>query len=46
MATKKKGQLTTTNEWVRHLRKFFHRRFWKNERQAQKKQIQKELSTK
>lgn len=29
MAHKKKGQLTTSPEWARHLRKYMKRHFWK-----------------
>ncbi len=32
MATKKKGTLTTSGEWAKHLRKFLKRKFWKAER--------------
>jgi len=42
MANKKKGQLTTTSEWAKHLRKYLKRKFWKKERQAGKKIIEKE----
>jgi hypothetical protein len=33
MSTKKKGLLTTSGEWRRHLRDW-KRRFWKRERRA------------
>lgn len=46
MSHKRKGQLTTTSEWARHLRKFLHRQFWKGERIAGKKLIKKELNEK
>lgn len=36
MATKKKGILTSSPEWWKHLR-WVKRRFWKAERQASKK---------
>ena len=36
MSHKRKGQLTTTSEWARHLRKFLRRQFWKGERKAEK----------
>jgi hypothetical protein len=42
MATKKKGQLTRVIEWAKHLRKYYRRRFWKAERQAEKREIKKE----
>ncbi|MEM8984160.1 MAG: hypothetical protein AAGC71_14100 [Pseudomonadota bacterium] len=34
MATRKKGQLTTSPEWGRHLRPLLKRWFWKGERRA------------
>jgi hypothetical protein len=34
MAHKRKGQLTVSGEWARHLRPFWRRAFWKGERQA------------
>jgi hypothetical protein len=37
MATKKKGLLTTSGEWAKHLRKFKKGKFWKSERQGEKK---------
>lgn len=39
MAHKRKGQLTVTGEWAKHLRKFWRRQFWKGERTAGKKKI-------
>ena len=39
MAHKKKGQLTTTGEWAKHLRRYLQRQFWKGERRAGKKMI-------
>lgn len=36
MSTKKAGMLTTSKEWAKHLRKFWKRRFWKQERRATK----------
>ncbi len=42
MATKKKGVLTTSPEWAKHLRKFGKAHFWRRERQAGKKQTRKE----
>jgi len=38
MATKKKGILTTTPEWWKHL-KWMKRTFWKAERKAAKNEI-------
>ena len=37
MAHKRKGQLTVTGEWAKHLRKFWRRQFWNGERIAGKK---------
>jgi hypothetical protein len=36
MSHKRKGQLTVSGEWARHLRPFLRRVFWKGERQAEK----------
>jgi hypothetical protein len=36
MANKKRGQLTTSKEWAKHLRPFWRRVFWKGERRAEK----------
>ena len=44
MSHKRKGQLTVSPEWAKHLRKFFRRQFWKGERSAGRKLIRKELS--
>jgi hypothetical protein len=46
MSHKRKGQLTVTKEWARHLRKFWRRQFWKGERNAGRKLIQKEVEIK
>jgi len=43
MSTKKKGQLTTNSEWMKHLRKIGKRFFWKGERLAERKHIKEEL---
>jgi len=37
MASKKKGQMTASKEWARHLRRFWKRDFWKRERKAARK---------
>lgn len=42
MSTKKKGMLTTANDWAKHLRKWGKRFFWKKERLAERKLIVKE----
>ena len=39
MSNKRKGQLTVSKEWAKHLRKFLRRQFWKSERAAGKKMI-------
>ena len=36
MSHKRKGQLTVSGEWAKHLRPFLRRVFWKTERQAEK----------
>lgn len=36
MSHKRKGQLTVSKEWAKHLRKFWRRQFWKGERIAGK----------
>jgi catechol 2,3-dioxygenase-like lactoylglutathione lyase family enzyme len=43
MAHKRKGQLTVTTEWAKHLEKYTRRQFWKGERKAGKKVIREEL---
>ncbi len=42
MAHKRKGQLTVSGEWARHLRPFLRRMFWKGERQAAKDHLRVE----
>jgi len=42
MSTKKKGMLTVSMEYARHLRKWGKRFFWKGERQAVRQLIDKE----
>ena len=39
MPHKRKGQLTVSKEWAKHLRSFLKKQFWKGERQAEKKSI-------
>lgn len=36
MSSVKKGQLTASGEWRKHLRKYYSREFWKKERKAAK----------
>jgi hypothetical protein len=43
MSNKRKGQLTSDSEWRKHLRKVGKRFFWKGERSAEKKMINKEI---
>ena len=44
MSTKKKGLLTSDGDWVKHLRKWSKRLFWKGERRATKKDIQERVN--
>jgi len=44
MSHKRKGQLTTSPEWAKHLRKIGKRFFWKGERIAEKRMIEKNIS--
>ncbi|MCT8340446.1 hypothetical protein MG296_10300 [Flavobacteriaceae bacterium TK19130] len=44
MSHKKKGQLTTSSEWAKHLRKIGKRFFWKGERLAERKMIDESIS--
>jgi hypothetical protein len=41
MSTKKKGLLTTSGEWAKHLRPYLKRRFWKTERATARKLAQR-----
>lgn len=43
MTQKRKGQLTQTREWAKHLRPYYKRCFWKSERAAEQKFILNEL---
>jgi RNAse (barnase) inhibitor barstar len=43
MAHKRKGQLTNSAEWAKHLRSYLKREFWKGERKAEKDFIEEEL---
>jgi len=36
MSTKKKGVVTTSGEWAKHLRKWGKQKFWRKERKAGK----------
>ena len=42
MSHKRKGQLTVTSEWAKHLRKYLKRQFWKAERKAGQRIITKD----
>lgn len=44
MAGKKKGLLTVSVEWAKHLRPYGRRLFWSAERKAAQSHIQSELS--
>ena len=44
MSHKKKGQLTKSPERMKHLGQFLKRYFWKRERRAEKKEIDKDRS--
>lgn len=39
MSTKKKGLLTVSKEWAKHLRKWGKRVFWKRERKTSKQSL-------
>jgi hypothetical protein len=43
MASNKKGILTITKEWAKHLRPFNKRVFWGKERRLEKKDINKRI---
>ena len=43
MSHKRKGQLSKSPEWRKHLRKFFRRQFWKKERASEKKFTREQL---
>jgi hypothetical protein len=42
MSHKRKGQLTVSGEWARHLRPLLRRAFWKKERQAENVLVREE----
>jgi hypothetical protein len=44
MSNKRKGQLTVSSEWAKHLRKIGKRFFWKGERSAEKKIIDERIN--
>lgn len=46
MSNKRKGHITVSREWAKHLRKYFKREFWKGERFAQKRLIKSILDKK
>lgn len=41
MSTKKKGLLTISGEWAKHLRKWGKKAFWRGERKAGKKIVKR-----
>lgn len=41
----KKGLLTSSGEWAKHLRPFQKKKFWKSERQAQKRLEKLEINS-
>lgn len=43
MSHKRKGQLTVSDEWARHLRPAHRRAFWKQERRAETAMIRDEV---
>ena len=44
MTHKRKGQLTVSGEWAKHLRPVLRRAFWKGERQAERVQLADEAA--
>lgn len=44
MSTKRKGLLTTSGEWKRHLRRWGRRAFWRGERRAARRFASNEAS--
>ena len=45
MSTKRKGVLTTSGEWAKHLRQWAKRKFWKAERKAVKADLRVRWNT-
>lgn len=46
MSNIRKGQLTVSGEWAKHLKWFGKRWFWKKHRRAEKKEARKQVNTK
>lgn len=46
MGSGKKRMLTSSGEWAKHLRPFCKKMFWSSERQAERKQINEEVTQK
>ena len=44
MSHKRKGHLTTSGEWKKHLRPFGRKLYWGSERAAERDAVKKELS--
>lgn len=42
MATKKRGLLTVTGEWAKHLRPMMRRLFWRRERMAARRDARRQ----
>ena len=43
MSTKKRGVLTVSGEWARHLRPYGRRQFWRGERMATRSSVADDL---
>jgi hypothetical protein len=43
MSSVKKGFLTSSKEWAKHLRPYWRRLFWKGERKAGTKEARKQV---
>ena len=41
MSNKRNGQLTTTSEWAKHLRKYLKIKLWRKERKTGKQVLKK-----
>jgi hypothetical protein len=44
MATRKRGLLTVSGEWARHLRPFWRRLFWRGERRAARQEARRQAT--
>ena len=43
MSSKRKGVLTVSGEWMKHLRRYGKRAFWRNERLVARAQLKDEV---